>query len=143
MTLALPSTRASKGESAMDEFGTNFIADLIGRVDGPMHFRVYLQPLMATIFAFRDGRKDAREGRPAYGWALLTDSEHRRYLLQDGWKGFRNVFVLAWILDLVYQFVALGGLNPLQGLATAVLLAVVPYVLLRGPFNRLLRSGKS
>lgn len=125
----------------MDEFGTSFITDLIGRVDGPMHFRVYLQPLMATIFAFRDGRKDAREGRPAYGWALLTDREHRRYLMQDGWKGFRNVFVLAWILDLVYQFVALGGLNPLQGFVTAVLLAVVPYVLLRGPFNRMLRSG--
>ena len=126
----------------MDSIWSNFITELIGRIDGPMHFRIYLQPLMAIIFAIRDGRKDAREGRPAYGWALLTSSEHRRYLLHDGWKGFRNVFVIAVVLDVVYQFVAIGSWRPLQGLATALLLAMIPYVLLRGPANRLSGNGK-
>ncbi|WP_296490559.1 hypothetical protein [Rhodoferax sp.] len=126
----------------MDSIWSNFITELIGRVDGPMHFRIYLQPLVAIFFAFRDGRKDAREGRPAYGWALLTNSEHRRYLLQDGWKGFRNVFLIALLLDLVYQYVAIGGFRPLQTLLTALLLAVVPYLLLRGPVNRLSGGGK-
>ena len=126
----------------MDSIWSNFITELIGRIDGPMHFRIYLQPLMAIIFAIRDGRKDAREGRPAYGWALLTSSEHRRYLLHDGWKGFRNVFVIAVVLDVVYQFVAIGSWRPLQALATALLLAVIPYVLLRGPANRLSGGGK-
>lgn len=126
----------------MGDIGTNFFTELIGRIDGPMHFRIYLQPLMAIFFAFRDGRKDAREGRPAYGWALLTNSEHRRYLLKDGWKGFRNVFVIAFVLDLVYQFVAIGAFRPLQALLTALLLAMIPYVLMRGPANRLLGGGK-
>lgn len=126
----------------MGDMGTNFFTELIGRIDGPMHFRIYLQPLMAIFFAFRDGRKDAREGRPAYGWALLTNSEHRRYLLKDGWKGFRNVFVIAFVLDLVYQFVAIGAFRPLQALLTALLLAMIPYVLMRGPANRLLGGGK-
>ena len=126
----------------MDSIWSNFITELIGRVDGPMHFRIYLQPLVAIFFAFRDGRKDAREGRPAYGWALLTNSEHRRYLLKDGWKGFRNVFLIALVLDLVYQYVAIGGWRPLQALLTALLLAVVPYLLLRGPVNRLSGGGK-
>ena len=126
----------------MGDMGTNFITELIGRIDGPMYFRIYLQPLMAIIFAIRDGRKDAREGRPAYGWALLTNSEHRRYLLKDGWKGIRNVFVIAAVLDVVYQFVAIGSWRPLQGLATALLLAMIPYVLLRGPANRLSGDGK-
>jgi hypothetical protein len=126
----------------MDMSWSNFVTELIGRIDGPMHFRVYLQPLVAIFFAFRDGRNDARAGRPAYGWALLTNSEHRRYLLQDGWKGFRNVFLIALLLDLVYQYLAIGAFRPLQALLTALLLAVVPYLLLRGPVNRLSGGGK-
>ena len=121
----------------MDDALTRFITDLIGRIDGPMHVRLYLQPLMAMAFAVRDGRKDARAGRPPYGWALLTDAEHRRYLLWDGWKGIFRVFVLAYALDLIYQLVVLQRLRPLQALFTAILLALLPYVLLRGPVNRL------
>jgi len=127
----------------MEDFLTNFLTDLIGRFDGPMHLRLYLQPLIATAFAIRDGRKDAHEGRPAYGWALLTDAEHRRYLVKDGWKGISKVFIVAYILDVVYQFVAFGGLRPMQALFTAILLAIVPYVLLRGPANRLTPSRRS
>ena len=121
----------------MSDFLTSFAADLIGRIDGPMQFRVYIQPLMAIAFAIRDGRKDAHEGRAAYGFALLTDAKHRTYLLRDGWKGISRVFVLAYLIDIVYQFVALDGWHPLQAFTTAVLLAIVPYVLLRGPVNRL------
>jgi hypothetical protein len=33
----------------------------------------------------------------------------------------------------------LGGLKPLQALLTATILAVIPYALLRGPINRLVR----
>ena len=110
----------------MDNFLTNLTTDLIGRIDGPMQFRIYIQPLMAVAFAIRDGRKDAREGRPAYGWAVLTDAGHRGYLLRDGWKGIYRVFVLAYVLDIVYQYIALRGWHPLQALVTALLLALVP-----------------
>ena len=121
----------------MDDLGSRFVTELIGRIDGPMHFRLYLQPLMALTFAFRDGRADARAGRPAYGWALISDADHRRYLLQDGWKSISKVFLTALVIDLVYQYLAIGGFRPVQALFTAVLLALVPYLLLRGPVNRL------
>jgi hypothetical protein len=127
----------------MEDFLTRFLTDLIGRIDGPMQFRLYLQPLMAIAFAFRDGRKDARAGRPAYGWALLTDAEHRRYLLQDGWRSISRVFVLAYALDIVYQFIVMRELRPLQALFTAILLALVPYVIVRGPVNRLAPAQRS
>jgi hypothetical protein len=123
----------------VDDSLARFVTDLIGRVDGPMHFRVYLQPLMACAFAIRDGRRDAREGRPPYLWTVLTDPAHRRWLLRNGWKGVWRVFVLAWTLDIVYQLFVLGGLQPFQALSTAILLALVPYLLLRGPVNRLAR----
>ena len=113
--------------------------DFIDRFDGPLHFRLIAQPLMAVLFAVRDGYRDAREGRGAYGWALLTDLSQRHHLLASGWKGISKVFVLAFALDVVYQLMVWRGLKPLQALLTATVLAVLPYVLLRGPVNRLLR----
>lgn len=121
----------------------NFFNHLVGRVDGPMSFRVYLQPLMATAFAIRDGRRDAREGRAPYGWALLSDPQQRPGLLRDGWKGISKVFVVAYVLDLVYQHIVLGGWHPGQAFATAIILALVPYSLLRGVANRLTPKGAS
>src|SRR5215471_16676752 len=43
----------------------------LARPSGPMKFRFVLQPLMAAIFAARDGLKDARTGRPPFFWAML------------------------------------------------------------------------
>lgn len=122
----------------MDDHLARFFTDLIGRVDGPLSFRLVLQPLVAMVCAFRDGRGDARAGRAPYGWAVFTDAEHRRFLIRDGWKGIASVFVFAWLLDLLYQYLALGGWRPAQAFLIAVLLAIVPYALLRGVFNRVL-----
>lgn len=119
----------------------SFIDQLIGRIDGPMSFRVYLQPLVAAVFAFRDGRRDSRVGRTGYLWALFSDPEQRRYLLKDGWKGVGKVFVVTWVLDIVYQLMVLHGVHAGQALATAIILAIIPYVLLRGAVNRLTPKG--
>ena len=126
----------------MGNFFSNFVTDFISRFDGPLHFRLFVQPLMAILFAVRDGTRDAREGRSAYLWSLLTDPDERRYLLESGWKGIAKVFVLAFVLDVVYQFMEWHGLKPLQALLTAIVLAVVPYSLLRGPVTRLLRISQ-
>jgi len=123
---------------SLDTLMSGFVPDFIQRLDGPLHFRFLLQPLVAIVLAARDGARDAREGRGAYGWSLLTDPAHRRYLLEDGWKGVCKVFIVAYALDVVYQLFVWHGLKPLQAVATATLLALLPYVLLRGPINRLL-----
>ena len=132
---------------------TNFVA----RLDGPMHFRFFMQPLVAILLAIRDGSRDAREGRRPWAWKLVHVPEQRRYLLADGWKGIGRIFLIAIALDVIYQVCldtgqvqprgqSLGNqkiewrtLRPLGALMTAILLAVIPYVLLRGPVNRLLR----
>jgi hypothetical protein len=41
--------------------------------------------------------------------------------------------VLAFALDVIYQFIEWHGLKALQALLTAIVLAVIPYALLRGP----------
>jgi hypothetical protein len=123
----------------MENFLGNFVADFVGRLDGPLHFRLFVQPLMATVFAVRDGVRDEREGRSAYLWTVITDAAQRRYLLESGWKGISKVFVLAYVLDVVYQVMVWQRLKPLQALLTAAVLAVLPYALLRGPVNRFWR----
>jgi hypothetical protein len=126
----------------MDEMLTRFVENIVGRVHGPMNVRLILQPLMAVIFAIRDGRKDARDGKPAYFWAILTDAEHRRDLLRGGWKAVGKVFIIALVLDAIYQFITVKWFYPAEALVVAVVLALVPYILLRGPINRLF-PGKS
>ena len=127
----------------MGDFLSTFWTDFLARFDGPLHFRLFVQPLMAIVFAVRDGTRDAREGRGAYLWTLLTDSAQRRYLLESGWKGISKVFVLAVVLDVVYQLIVWREVKPVQALLTAAVLALIPYGLLRGPVNRAVGSSRT
>lgn len=123
----------------MEEFLTRFFTNLTNRVGGPMTFRLILQPTMAILLAIRAGVKDAREGRPPYFWTILTDPAQRPVLIREGWKSIARVFVLAVIMEVIYQWIMLRWFYPGEALTVAVLLAVVPYLLLRGPINRVVR----
>ena len=51
-----------------------------------------------------------------------------------------RILLLGIAMDVAYQFRVFGGFNyPLQTLAIAVLLALVPYLLFRGPAARVMR----
>jgi hypothetical protein len=130
-----------EGET-MEELFTRFWNDLTGRIGGPMSFRLVLQPTMAMIFAIRDGLKDAREGRPAYFYSLFTDPANRRSRLREGFRAVARVFVFAVVMDLIYQLIVLRWFYPLQALIVALVLAFLPYILLRGPVNRVARFLK-
>jgi hypothetical protein len=110
---------------------------LLARLDGPLHFRFIFQPLMSALFAIRDARRDARAGRKPF--RLITDPAQRHQVLLTGWKSVGKVFVIALILDAVYQFTVFRWFYPGQALWVALLLAIVPYSLLRGPVNWLTR----
>jgi len=118
------------------------IDNLFARLDGPLHFRLIVQPLMATIFAVIDGVKDAKTGKPAYFWAMLSTPENRKELVKDGWKHVGKIFILAIVLDLVYQLKVQSTVYPGEILIVAFILAIVPYVVLRGPINRVVRLWK-
>jgi len=123
----------------MEDWLLRIFDNLIDRVSGPMKFRLILQPLMAAIFAVRSGLKDAKEGKPAYFWALFTQPEHRRDMFRDGWKSVGKVFVIAIIIDLGYQLIVLRWFYPLEALLVAAILAFLPYLIVRGPVNRIAR----
>jgi hypothetical protein len=116
------------------------VEDLLARLDGPLHFRFIVQPLMATIFAVIDGVKDAKAGKPAYFWTLLSTPEYRKELVKEGWKSVGKIFILAIILDVVYQFKVHSTVYPGEMLIVAFALAIAPYLALRGPINRIVRT---
>ena len=126
----------------MDEMFSRFVNDMVARVSGPMQFRLVLQPAMAAFFAIRSGLADAREDRPPYFWALLSNSAPREAMLESGWKSVGRVFILAVVLDVVYQLYVQRFVYPFEALAVAFILAIVPYVILRGLVTRLARANR-
>jgi len=126
----------------MEDIFTRFFEHLVGRVDldAPMRFRLILQPVMAIIAASRSGLKDAKAGKPAYLWALFNDPDHRKDMLRDGWKSVGRIYILGIIMDVVYQIIVFRQFYPLEALTVAAVLALVPYLLIRGPLSRVLRG---
>ena len=126
----------------MDHFWIRVISQLTARVSGPMKFRLVLQPCMAAFFAVRAGLADARAGKPPYFWGLLSDPGQRVDMLKDGWKSVGRVFILALVLDAVYQIIVMHFVYPGEMIIVAFVLAIVPYLIVRGLVTRLARKKK-
>jgi len=123
----------------MDNTWMRMASQLIARVSGPMKFRLVLQPSMAAFFAIRSGLADAKAGKSPYFWGLLTNHGQRIDMIKDGWKSVGKVFLLAMVLDAVYQIIVLRAVYAGEMIIVAFVLAIVPYLILRGLVNRLAR----
>jgi hypothetical protein len=111
--------------------------NMLDRPGGPMTFRFILQPVMATIAAMYDGINDARTGRSYYLWTILTNPAKRMGRLHEGLISTARVLLLGLCMDLIYQYIAFDTFHPGEAVIVAVLLAFVPYLLLRGPIARI------
>lgn len=123
----------------MEEMWMRFVENLTDRVTGPMKFRLLLQPVMAVIFATISGLNDAKTGKAPYFWALISDPSHRKEMIRDGWKSVGKVFVLALALDVVYQIIVQRFVYPGEAIVVALVLAIVPYLIVRGLVTRIAR----
>jgi hypothetical protein len=116
--------------------------DMLARPGGPMTFRFILQPAMAAAMALRDGVHDARLGRRPYLWAVLRGvrgPERRSGRFWEGIVSTARILILGVVMDVVYQWLELKTFYPAQAAVIAILLAFVPYLLLRGPMARVAR----
>jgi hypothetical protein len=113
--------------------------NFLGRPFGPMGFRLILQPAVAIILAIRAGMRDARAGQPPFLWTVLSDQRQRRRLLREAWKDVGTVFIVALVLDSIYQVIVHASIYALELLLTATILAVIPYMIVRGLVTRLAR----
>jgi hypothetical protein len=126
-------------EDVMDHMWQRVGSQLIARVSGPMKFRLVLQPCMAAFFAIRAGLADAKAGKPPWFWELVSNPPQREDMVKEAWKRVGKVFILAVVLDVVYQLIVLHFVYPGEALIVAFILAIVPFVILRGPVVRVTR----
>ena len=102
--------------------------------DAPMRFRFILQPVMAAIVAIRDGLKDVRAGRKPYFWMAFGVTR-----LREGLNATARIILLGIVMDAMYQIIVLGRFYPGEAVIIALVLAFVPYLLIRGPAARMAR----
>lgn len=110
--------------------------NLLERPVGPMSFRFILQPVMAAITAFRDGARDARTGRSPYLWTMLTDRTETGARLNEGLISTARILLLGLTMDVIYQALVFETFKPGETAIVTILLAFLPYALLRGPAAR-------
>jgi hypothetical protein len=110
---------------------------LISRSTGPLKFRFFLQPSVAIFLAIRAGLRDWHQGKPPFFWDFLADGSKRKDLFRDFEKSIGKLFLFACLLDCIYQLIVLHWLYPFDAVIVAVLLSIVPYLLVRGPVNRI------
>jgi hypothetical protein len=123
----------------MDHMWARVGSQLLARVSGPLKFRLVLQPAMACFLAVRSGLLDAKNGNPPYFWGLLWDRGQRKAILKDGWNSIGRVFLLALAIDVVYQIIVLRFVYPGEAIIVALILAIAPYLILRGLVTRAAR----
>jgi len=117
----------------------NPLMGLIHRTEGPLKFRFILQPTVAILLAIRNGIQDWRAGKPPYFWEVCGDAALRKTLIRQGWESISRLFILAVVLDCIYQVIVLHSIHLLDALAVSICLAIIPYLLVRGPVVRILR----
>ena len=114
------------------------IEQLLGRFSGPLNFRLFVMPTVVTFLAIRADRRDARENRPGLLGAFFIDPIERRRLFRSAVKDIGRIFLVALVLDTTYQLWICDPSHWSTSIV-AVVCAVVPYVLVRGPITRLVR----
>jgi hypothetical protein len=110
--------------------------NLVDRPSGPMSFRFVLQPSMAGVAAIYDGLRDARRNRSPYLSTILWNPEKRVGRLREGLNAIARIILLCVVIDAIYQALALNTFLPNEALIVALLLAFLPYVVIRGLVTR-------
>jgi hypothetical protein len=121
------------------EVRTRLWQNLFERPGGPMVFRFFLQPTMAAIAAWRDGLDDARTGRSPFFVGALTDPAQRTVRLNEALVATARIILLGLAMDAIYQAIEFKAFHPAEAVIIALVLAFLPYLVLRGLIARAAR----
>lgn len=113
--------------------------ELLERLQGPLNFRLIVMPIVVSVLAIRAGLRDAREGRPSFLYGLATSPSERPGLLSSALADVGKIFIVAVVLDTIYQIMTSQSFHAWEVLIVAVACAIAPYVVLRGSVALLAR----
>jgi hypothetical protein len=111
------------------------------RPSAKLSFRFMLQPSMAAIAALRSGLNDARRGRSPFLQAILREPDERMVRLREGLNATARIMLLGIAVDVIYQLLEFQHFYPVESVVIALLLAFVPYCLIRGAVVRITRAA--
>jgi hypothetical protein len=108
------------------------------RLDGPGYLRLILQPLTAILLGIRDGHLDAKSGLlPLH--SRLFSAGHGSRALRAGLTAIVIPLSLSVVTDGVVQYLVHDFVHPVAALVVGILLVGIPYAVIRGSTNELLR----
>jgi hypothetical protein len=81
---------------------------------------------------------DARRQAGAF-WSIVSNPAGRRELLREGLHHVLRVIQLGVVMELLYELIVFKAIRPVQLVVVVLGLAFVPYLILRGPINRIAR----
>lgn len=110
---------------------SRFWDDLLARSGGSTNYRFALQPVIAAIAALHDGISDARLGNDSFFWSRRFDQTHQSDRLYEGLMSIAAVLLLGICTDVIYQLKEQDTFYPAEAAVIAIVLAVVPYCILR------------
>jgi hypothetical protein len=140
LAVALPSAIRDTFETGrVYLFSRQFLDELSQRFIGPGRLRFVLQPVMAVLLGWRDGRADARAGRPAYLYGLIVSADKRREMILSGWSTIRDLMAMGIMLDAVAQLLIYREVHPGAALVIGPVLITLPYATSRALTNRVAR----
>lgn len=113
--------------------------NLVDRPGGPMVFRFFLQPAMAAIAAVLAGVRDARLGRPPFLHTMLTHPAERAGRVNEAMVDTARIMLLGLVMDAIYQTIEFNAFHPVEAVAITLVLAFLPYLILRGLVTRIAR----
>jgi hypothetical protein len=112
---------------------------LLQRVDGPLHFRLLIMPLVVSYLAVRAGMRDAARGQPPFLRTFLAKPAERARLVRSALKDVGKVFVMALVLDTIYQLAAVKSFYPGELVFVALASAILPYLVVRSAVSPFMR----
>ena len=124
----------------MEDWISNFLNNVGIRHEGPMSFRLYLQPAMSLIYAVIAGVRDAKAGKQPFvidGLILGKTKRSRKELFKELWKDVGKVFLLAAIMEIIFEIIEFKTVHPFEVIKVSFFLAIVPYLIFRGTVNRI------
>jgi hypothetical protein len=96
---------------------------------------------MSAIAAWRDGINDARTGRTPFFAGALADPAQSTVRLNEALVATSRIILLGLVMDGIYQAIEFKTFHPAEAVIIALVLAFLPYLLLRGLIAR--ASGSS
>jgi hypothetical protein len=70
---------------------------------------------------------------------VAGNSGDRAERLSEGLAATARIILLGLAMDVIYQYLVFQTFYPAEALVVALLLAFVPYLLIRGPVTRIVR----